>query len=73
MGLDARAAEVVHPSQNCHSPRRVLVYIPAEYLGGLGGAKRQRRGSAVESVLESVQESVRRMSVGEEESSEDVT
>jgi len=49
------------------------VYIPAEYLGGLGGAKRQRRGSAVESVLESVQESVRRMSVGEEESSEDVT
>ena len=27
-------------------------YIPAEHLGGLGGAKRQRRGSAVGSVRE---------------------
>jgi len=44
-------------------------YIPAEFWGGLGGAKRQRRGSAVESV----RESVRRMSLGEEEEEADVT
>ena len=34
-------------------------YIPAECLGGLGGAKRQRRGSAVRSVRESLRESMR--------------
>ena len=44
-------------------------YIPAEHLIGLGGAKRQRRGSAVESV----RESVRRMSLEEEEEKVDVT
>jgi len=44
-------------------------YIPAEFLGGLGGAKRQRWGSAVESV----RESLRRMSLEEEEEEADVT
>jgi len=44
-------------------------YIPAEFLGGLGSAKRQRRGSAVESV----RESLRRMSLEEQEEESDVT
>ena len=44
-------------------------YIPAEHLGGLGGAKLQRRGSAVESV----RESLRRMSLGEADEEANVT